>query len=83
MFIKIFFIQKSKSSTHLDHEEGKQEEAIIDKITTISDSWGKKFIACNLSLRQFSWGEDSFPRGNYVGDQSSLYFPKFLTLEYA
>ena len=29
MFIKFFLIQKSKSSTNLNHKEGKQEEATI------------------------------------------------------
>ena len=36
---------------------------------------GKKYIGCNLSLRQFSWGEDFLgaicSRGNYVDDKSS------------
>ena len=45
MFINIFFIQKSKSSTNLNHREGKEEEAIIDKSTMISDSW-EKYILC-------------------------------------
>ena len=30
VFIKIFLIQKSKSSTNLNHKEGKQEKATID-----------------------------------------------------
>ena len=55
--MKIFFIQKSKSSTNLNHKEGKQEEATIDKSTAISDSCEKKYIVCNLSLGQFSWGK--------------------------
>ena len=41
------------------------------------DFWflGKKYIGCNLSLRQFSWGpvflETICPRRNYVDDKSS------------
>ena len=50
VFIKFFLIQKSKSSTNLNHKEGKQEEATIDKSTSISDSWGK-----NMSCVIFPW----------------------------
>ena len=41
VFIKFFLTQKLKSSTNLNHKDGKQEEATIDESTTISDSWGK------------------------------------------
>ena len=41
MFVKIFLIQKSKSSTNLNHKEGKQEETTIDQSNKISDSLKK------------------------------------------
>ena len=52
--MKIFFIQKSKSSTNLNHKEEKQEEATIDKSTAISDSCEK-----NISCVIYPW--DNFP----------------------
>ena len=75
MFIKFFLIQKSKSSTNLNHKQRKQEQATTDKSTTISDCLGK-----NRSCVIYPWdslsgeeggGGGSFPRGNYVGDKSS------------
>ena len=41
VFIKIFLIQKSKSSTNLNYKEGKEDETTIDSSRKISDSWGK------------------------------------------
>ena len=58
--MKIFFIQKSKSSTNLNHKEGKQEEATIDKSTAISDSCEK-----NISCVIYPW--DDFPGGRGMG----------------
>ena len=49
-------------------------ELLDCKPTEISDSWGKKYLGCNLSLGIFSWGTVSLgticPRGNHVGDKS-------------
>ena len=58
MFIKFFLIQKSKSSTTLNHKEGKQEEPTISLNTAISDSWGK-----NISSVIYPW--DNFPAGQF------------------
>ena len=44
LFIKVFLIYKSKSSTNLNHKEEKQKDATIDKSTTISDSWEKYIL---------------------------------------
>ena len=59
MFIKFFLVKKSKSNTNLNHKEGKQEEATVDKCTTISDTW-EKSIVCVI----YPW--DSFPGGSAV-----------------
>ena len=75
VFIKFFLIQKSKSSTNLNHKEWKQEGATIDYSTTISDSWAKSmsrviYLGTIFLGRSFPWGH-FFPRGNYVDDKSS------------
>ena len=74
MFIKIFVIQKLKSSTNLNHKEGKQVETTIDWSTTISDPWGKNISGVISPWDYFPEGSvfgTTCPRGNYVGDKSS------------
>ena len=58
--MKTFIIQKSKSATNLNHEEGKQEETTIDQSTKISDSWGKNVEGLIYPSDYFSrWGQFS------------------------
>ena len=63
VLIRIFLKQKSKSSTNLNHKEGKQEETTIDE----------KYLGCHLPLGLFSCGQFSqdCPRDNYLGNKSS------------
>ena len=71
---KDFFIQKSKSSINLNHKEGKQEGATINKRTTISDSWEKNISCVICTWDNFPGGGGGggrFPRGKHVGDKSS------------
>ena len=81
VFIKFFLMQKLKSSTILNHKEGKQEET-----TNISYYWGKNisgeiypwdyFPGGQFSSGSFVWGaimktanhpKDNFPRGQFPG----------------
>ena len=44
MFVKLFLIQKLKSSTNLNPTEEKEEKTTIDYSTTISDLPGKMSV---------------------------------------
>ena len=75
VFIKFFLIQKSKSSTNLNHKEGnKTKQLSICEITKIWNSRGKN-ISGVIYLCDYFPGGSLFgticPRGNYVGDKSS------------
>ena len=59
VFINFFLTQKSKSSTNLNHKEGKQGETAMGQSTTISDSWRN-----NISCVIYRWD-------NVPGDKSS------------
>ena len=75
MFVKLFFVQKSKPSSNLNHKEGKQEEATTNKSTTISGSWVKNksrvIYPWNSFLGEGEGGQ--FSSGNYEGNKLSVF----------
>ena len=64
VFVKLFFVQKSKPSSNLNHKEGKQEEATTNKSTTISGSWVK-----NKSRVIYPWN-------SFLGEGEGGSFPR-------
>lgn len=67
-------LEKNQINRQITFSLTEFHELLDCKPTEISDSWGKKYLGCNLSLGIFSWGTVSLgticPRGNHVGDKS-------------
>ena len=87
VFIKFFLIQKSKSGTNLNHNEGKQEEALIylryynfcllrKKISCVIYHWDNVPMGGTVflggNMKTANLVKGNFPRVNFPGGQLSL-----------